>query len=315
MKKKLYCSFFVMLFLVAILFAHTPDNTQKTLAAFVHPVQFRPIDIQYFFLERFNDRFYAESFLPLCFLHMEDFLHYSAISREPRVLALVTLDLFHQKLKEARWVNPFALSILLKQLPMRLGPLCADELDVQKSKTKQIIFDAIEADFDRFKNDPEEFITTLADSIVEEIVNPSVPTAREVSEMAVRFIESALDKVIWDPRDQEYTWESVKLIAQQLEVLHDHNIIIYEKDLNHLLWSLISRFCYFVEISGNDLSMACYQIIKEDINDCAARAPFLLKEELEAYSLTKKDRLMEVVLAGEVALKLERSETVQPLLA
>ena len=290
--------------LFTLIFAQQSIECSKDMHFFIKPVQFSSCGIKDFFLERFNDHFYTENVLPLCFLHMEDFVYYGLTSRHSKSIAMMTLDLFHQKLKECRWVNPFALTLLLKNLPSMLGSLCVDETDLQKARVKSLIFDAMEKRFDQFKDNPENFISSLSDTIVEELFNPATPTAQEISGITVRFIESALDKLIWDPRDQEYTWESVKLIAKHLEILFDTNVIVYEKDLNHMYWSLISRFCYFIDLSRTDLSLICYQQIKNDISDAITKAPFLLKEELEEHSITKKDRLMQVVLAGEMSSKI-----------
>jgi hypothetical protein len=278
------------------------EHVQR-MQTFAAPVVFSAAGIKDFFWERFNSHAYTAEFLPHCFLHVEDFLHHSFKSKYQRSMALVTLDLFHQRLKECRHTNPFALSLLIKQLPVFLGSFCRDETDIYKKRTSELIYKALDEHFEELKANPQLFIDNLAHEIVETIVNPGEPTAQEISNMTVRFIESALDKAMWDPRDQEYTWELVKLIAEQLGTLHTANVIMYEKDLNHMMWSLISRYAYFIELSGPELSLTCYQHIRDDIENCAIKAPFLLLEELDEHSITKRDRLMEIVLAGEVSLR------------
>jgi hypothetical protein len=278
---------------------------------FIRPVVFSTVGIKDFFLERFNDTFYVENFLPVCFEHVTDFLHFGLLSKDPRSTALMTLDIFHQRIKECRWVNPFALSLLLKSLPSLLGSLCADDTEAQKLRVKGLIYEAIRYRFDLLKDDPESFMNNLADTIVEDLANPNTTTAQDIQNMMIRFLESTLDKIIWDARDQEYVWESVKLIARQLEILFEHNIIAHEKDLNHLYWSLISRFCYFIELSGNQLSLTCCRTIREDVELCASRAPFLLKEEFEEYSIKKVDRLMEIILPHIAQKMYDEPEAVQ----
>ena len=65
----------------------------------------------------------------------------------------------------------------------------------------------------------------------------------------VDFLEIAMAKLIWSPEEHEKIWENVKAISRQLEVLIQHNILNDANDLDDLYWTLIHRFCFFLEIA------------------------------------------------------------------
>jgi hypothetical protein len=63
----------------------------------------------------------------------------------------------------------------------------------------------------------------------------------------------------------EKSWTQVKHIAEQLASLLDNNIIDDTNDLDDLYWSLLTRYCYFIELTATDNAPSFYSYIKKDI--------------------------------------------------
>jgi hypothetical protein len=266
---------------------------------FLKPVTFSQYGIADFFLTTFNDRIYASQFLPSCFLHLDDFLRYASTTDSPTVFALTSLELFHQRLKEARWVNPFALIEFLESSMPLIASLCRiEERKNNIPPIKQILYDALLHRFNDLKETPDIFLTTVAEEI-DRLTMPDEEREKktELKLLYIRLIESALDKLIWDPRDEECVWQSVILLTNQLEQLLANNILAEDRNLNPLLWSLTYRLCYFLETHGARLPINCYQTMK---NDCMLQLNILTRPEEEDLVTNRKERLLRAILDGEI---------------
>ncbi len=75
-------------------------------------------------------------------------------------------------------------------------------------------------------------------------------------------------------------------------------MIADQDDLNSLYLSLMERYCFFLDLTENQLSSSFYQKIKDDI--VHNKPAFLDLPEQEQYMETKNQRMMRVVFEGEV---------------
>jgi len=119
----------------------------------------------------------------------------------------------------------------------------------------------------------------------------------QLRQTVVRFLENGLDKLIWSPRDGEKTWRSAKQLASLCAALMDARIIDDINDLIDLYWSIVRRYCYFLELAGAELPVSFYERVRSDITEAS---PILLQhEEQEEFIEPRGAVLMRALLAGE----------------
>lgn len=289
----------MMLVLSTFSVAAQQMNKQELLQRFAQPITFNRANIETFLTDVFNHQLYGTYCLPSNFMHIADFLSHNKDVEHPRDFAISIFNLFHTRLKESFWVNPYALAQIIEVTAQQCASLCEPVTNqTLHAEVKKTLYNAMLSRFQELKNDPEYFMNNLAHEIVTVVGQHDQEGISELQNSISRFIESALDKIIWDPREQESCWESCKLIAEQLLLLHEARIIRSETVLNQCYWSLVYRFAYFLETAGEHLTPDTYTIIKQDLlaQDCA-----LLKLEEQEHCLQPKaKRLQLAVLEGEV---------------
>ena len=112
-----------------------------------------------------------------------------------------------------------------------------------------------------------------------------------------RFLDIALSKLIWNAQEPEQIWDSFKTITKNLENLMEHHIINDLDDLDDLLWTLIHRFCYFLDIVRPELPSAFYEQIKDDLTN--QQLALLTIEEQEPLIEPKNSYLLQAVIEGQ----------------
>ena len=275
------------------------DISGDDILSFLKPVKFTQSGVRCFFKHTFNQRNYSENFLPACFLHCLDFLEYGVQLQKPNGFLESALDIFHQRLKESHWVNPYAFHILLKEFPRLFEPITKKYKEEQHEAVKKLIRDALLNKFSELKQSPDSFIQNLSEEImVATHGSDSEPTTQQLQWCICRFIEAGLNKLIWDPRDQLETWHGVKVLGTTMDILFDSAIIPDTKILNQCYWSIIYRYCYFLESAGSEISLDVYAKIKQEMTNTALT--FLYLEEQEDFIMNKFERLHKALLEGEI---------------
>lgn len=253
-----------------------------------------------FIKDIFNHPSYVDSFLPNNLHHMIEFLKNGNKTGKDAVYVRAVIRLFANKLKAASYVNVYAFSDLLEELPEILAPHFAIKTDRILGSLKDVIFEiqyhAFKEQFPEFKANPETFLSNLAEQIED---------AAELRRVMMVFLEQCLSKLIWTPDDQFGTWLTTKTVADQLAHLYQKSIVTDVEDLNSLCISLLERYCTFLDIAGAQIDIATFEKIKEDIAVC--RTPLLDLEEQEALLETKAERLIRCVM--ELEAKARARET------
>lgn len=292
--------------LIACCAMHTVGATvqlpQETLNSFLRPVIMTQPGIANFFTSIFNHPTYGTFCLPATFRHVDNFLEHTPNVKQQEAFVASVVDLFHARLKESLWVNPYALARLFDSIAVNTQHLFKKaERRSHHDAIKKELYESLLTKFNDLKNDPEQFIEHLTTKVLA-ITDDSKQQARVELQYAIsRFIESALDKLVWDPREQQACWECCKMLAAKLDELEQLHIIPDEVTLNHCFWSLIYRFSYFIETAGDLLSVQTFQIIRQDI--AIGQTPLLALGEQEEHILTKAQRLNQALLAGEVKIR------------
>lgn len=238
------------------------------------------------FFKCYNNPFYKRRFLPSCFVHVTDFLKFLPGQQDPWSYVTTIFSLFLTKLKGCYWTNVFALNDLLEDLPRYLEPLTTlekfREHFKEELRQKIVLFtlrdpaesvDLLMIDFDRY----HDMLTKYADFQFE----------------TTRFLDTACDRLIWDPMDDKLVWESFKRLGSNLTVLADKRIITVE-NCNEILWSLVHSFEKFLSICGASLKPKWYDGALKEVNDLA----FLRGEEVDPLMETKASYLTKALNLG-----------------
>ena len=147
-----------------------------------------------------------------------------------------------------------------------------------------------------------KLIDDLSEDILEEIQGNFYETPfrqEQFRQSIIRFLEIALNKIIWYPSDGQDTWKSVKLFAHQIYKLHQTDIID-EDELDDFYKSLLERFCYYLDMHGSGISLKTLAIIRSDIT--SKKLHFLELEEQEAYLEPKPERLKRALIIAEAKI-------------
>lgn len=266
------------------------------LLSFLKPIKFTRTGIQCFFKHRFNNSFYAKNFLSCCLDDLNCFLERAHGMEFPRTYCESVIDLFHQRLKESSWINPYALFLFLERVPEPLGPVFNENLLAQQTAIARCLRTALLNKFDQLKQEPDLFISSVSEEIfMVTNSNGEETSVRELQHCLHRFLECALNKIIWDPREGTETWECFKAIAESLETLRNYGILNDTKSLNQLYWSLLYRFCYFIECAGSEIPLQTYKLMNEE----APLLMWLTLEEQEDFIMSKGERLKKALAEGE----------------
>jgi hypothetical protein len=281
-----------------------------TLACFAQPVTLTPAGIKKFLNQTYNHHDYALDFLPNNFSHLLQFLRKGKESHQKRAYAQSVFRLFANKLKSTNYVNAYAFSAVLQELP----PLLSNHFIVtpptkntamMQTQVNEMLYSRFLSQFQSFKNDPVQFLDTLSQDIVstleqQEISQPTDPTSiEELRKTTLMFLEVALSKLIWNPKESDDTWRSIKNLARDLSGLFEHHIIVDQDDLNDLFRTLIERYCLFIDIASNDLPLEFFSMVKQDIS---TQSLALLDLEEEEDVESKSERLMRALTQAEQQL-------------
>lgn len=283
------------------------DITQAPERDFFMPVRFTSSGIHSFIKHTYNRSDYGQEFLPNSFSHLIQFLEHGNNTNQSKSFVKSVFRLFNQKLKNASYVNAYACADLLKQLPDLLLPTFAPKRSPRnfKETINELLYSTFISRFKIFKKQPD----IVLDELTEEIINVAGNefeieehvTVAQLRQVIMRFLEGTLNKLIWSPEDHQEIWKSILTISHQLHKLGEYNILDDTDDLDDLTWSLVYRFGFFLELTGQDLPVEFYTRVKQDIID----QPFLLLEleEQEKFITPKAEYLMRSLLEQEAKVR------------
>lgn len=254
---------------------------------------------------------YRQDILPNNFGYLCQLLQHGSSTKQSPEYAQNVISLFSKLLKGSEYVNSYAFSSLIKDMPDTLKHylntyqlesagtlLLSGDLDMLERMDRTIshlVFNKFTQDFDTCKQNPKLFLDDLAQRVF--AATTQEVTMELLRQAVVRFLEVGLGKLVWSPHEAEKSWESVKTISQQLATLMEYNIISDLNDLDDLYWSLLHRYRYFIELHGNDLDLTFYQTVKADITN--KKVLLLELEEQETFIESKASCLLHTLLSQE----------------
>ncbi len=231
-------------------------------------------------------------------------LEHGKTTNQSRAYTRSVVKLFSNLLKGTQWVNAYAFSDLLTQLPdlikdnfvlyrtniilRNVALTDADTLDRFNASVTTLLYTKFNNEYDSFRKDPAAFLDEITYQIIE-IAQEEV-TIEQLRQNLIRFLEIAIGKLVWSPKDEIKTWHSVKKIALQLANLMESNILDDTNDLDDLYWSLIHRYCFLLDINATEMPVSFYEEIQQDL---IAQQPLLVSlEEQEEFIERKAECLI-----------------------
>lgn len=286
---------------------HVAESAQNFLYA---PVRFSSSGIQQFLEKTYNHPNYTREILPNNLSHFTQFLQHGYNTGQPRSYVKQVVRLFCNRLKGASYVNSYAFSNLLQDVTPLLENSFVprkSSFDILKQKVNNILCSTLDNPNPRgFENAThQELFGDISQEIIK-MVNSEIHLIENVALEELRktvliFLETGLNKLVWAPEDKQETWTTVKNIADHLTTLLEANVITDPEDLNGLFISLLERYCYFLDLTGAELTADFYDHVKKDVTQHASL--FLELEESERFIETKYERLMRALMEGEAKVR------------
>jgi hypothetical protein len=285
------------------------QTKKEAILELTTPIAFTRIGLQSFFTTQFNMPDYTQYVLPSHFGHIASLLHFSKNVNEPYEFILGIFDIFHTRMKDCYWVNALSLSLFLDQLPGYLQEMCTEkEKELLEKAIEEVLYKRLFSRFTKLSNNPMDGINNM-DTLLETLDQVVKPTALEISELVTkaaqkrpvrelqeiitRFIESAFEKIVWNPQTQHDSWDSLCILAEQVRQLHNCGIIPSSKTANHLYWTLLYRYGYFLRSTKDILNPEVFDYIKSDI--AMHQYDWLATAEAEEFLTPKKEYLKYVL--------------------
>lgn len=260
---------------------------------------------------------YVVDTLPYDWSDLLVLMQYSQNMDQPITYTNEIVQIYKNLIKGCPYIHPRALLTFLDEFPSliesyfipykalrslknSLQDVPLDPLERLQQSFSAILYNNFTTDYPAFKQDPVNFLQELA-------LNTFQIAQEEIMIQALRknliwLIDIAIGKLVFNLLHEPLrSWEEVKTIANKLTQLANLNIINNIDDLDGLFWSLVHRFCFFVDINGAKLSENFYETVK---NDLLTKEMFFLDlEEYADFLQTKRDHLLRIIVLFEAQAK------------
>lgn len=301
-----------MLFIALISICFSSLHAKKKKADPIEqPVEPTPAQLLQSIQRELKDPKYRQDILPNNFSYLIQLLEYGAKTEQPRDYTQNVLSLFSKLLKGSEYVNSYVFGSLVEQFPRLLKnnfmyyksdsptqQLALNDLDILdrlQHNVNSFMYSQFSTEFNRFKENPDMFLDELTKKIVDAASQEM--NIEQLRQTVVRFLEVGLSKLIWNHKDHEKTWESLKTISNRIATLMEYNIIDDLNDLDELFWTLLHRYCYFLSLHSTELPIAFFEKVKLDIS--TQQLTLFDLEEQESFIQSKSECLMQALITQE----------------
>lgn len=266
---------------------------------FLRPISFTQSGITDYFTNTYNHEKYTE-YLPYNFSHMIQFLEYGQEQQQTELYAQSIIKLFMQKIKGCDFINSYSLLTAMPRLCDALVPYIQkkEASFLQELQTSlKIRFSNIFSTYNSyFQKSPDAFLDALSEQIAKktnEVQTKQHIDIEHVKKDILRFLEICANKLIWSPKEGYDAWVSINELADRSHLFLEKNLITDVDALDDIHWSLIHRFCYFLDIAQTDIKQETFI---QMVNDIHTQDLILLKiEEQENFITTKKEFLLKKI--------------------
>jgi len=275
---------------------HTINNSENLLKSLQHELK---------------DPAYRTEVLPNNFSYLTNLIVVGNNNNQPPAYLRSIIKLFSNMLKGASYVNAQECESFLAKLPTLAQPYFAlttsrayitqpalydaHMFDRLHATINNALFMKFSSEYDSFKKNPNEFLTILSSEILS-LAQEEV-TREQLRQGIIRFAEIALNKLVWNVEKAELSWNITKRIAHDLAALLEQNILDDLNDLDDLYWTLLTRYCYFIELTATELAPSIFATIKNDIS--AGNILLLSLPEQDALVESKLSYLQRTLITAE----------------
>jgi len=270
------------------------SKNEPSLKDLCRTITFTPSGLTCYFKHIYNCPKYAQELLPsIPFKHLEEFLQHGLNTNQPRTYTKSVFRLFDKKFKSVPYISAEEVVPFLQKLPNLLEK-CLSSDESKKSFIKGLLRFELENNFDDLKQDPDGFLDRLADKIVksDDTCIDDI-SCNQLRVSITKLLDTCLNKIIWSPSDKQNVWTNFITIGQAINALKDKKIIRDNDDLDDCQWTLTSRFCLFLSLSGSDLPLTFYENARDDI--CKGIKHLDELEEQEELITTKSTYLQDAI--------------------
>jgi hypothetical protein len=272
---------------------------------FLAPVKFTQVGIQDFLKNIYDNPKYAREIFPNNMSHFIQFLDFGIKTDQSLEFLEQVIRLFRQKVMCTEYMCSQEIARVSDRLISLLeGFKITNKLDNKNHEqtVKETCYNMFLSDFDRFKLNPDAFLTDLSKEICKALQNSTLcskeTTSKQIQNLVTRFMETTLSKVLWSPTDGKNAWEEFKVLGESVAALHQRKIIPAQDDLNDLIKIIVERFNYFLNIAGADMPIEFYEVARADLSE--NKLPWLYVEELEKDITSKADSLRKCLMQGQI---------------
>jgi len=291
---------------IEIITINKNQNYEPTLEELYKNITFTPSGLTCYFKHIYNCPKYAQEALPaIPFKHLEEFLNHGIKTNQSRNYTSAVFRLFDKKFKSIPYLNSEELVPFLQKLPALLEKdLESDQK--RKSLIKKIIRFELENNFEKLKRNPDLFIDNLAEKIIENDFTSENEISREHFCFTImKFIETCLNKTIWSPVDNDI-WENFMNTGKELTNLKEVGIIRDNDDLDDCQWTLTTRFCFFLSLSGTALSVDFYEDACKELSKGIKHLDEITEQE--ELIISKSASIKDAVILNYASLENESLE-------
>ncbi len=279
--------------------APSQDQNLDLFHYFMRDVNFSKDGITHYFKYIYNHEKYTE-YLPYNFSHMIQFLEFGQSNNQSEAYAKSILKLFLQKIKGCDFINSYSMITAMPKLADALSPYMvkkeANFLEELQKSLKARFSNIFSTYFSYFQKNPDAFLEALSEQIAKktnEVQTQQHVDVEQIRKDILRFLETCIGKLVWAPQDGYEAWIAINELATQSEQFLDKKLLSDVDAFDDICWSLIHRFCYFIDISAEDISQETFIQIINDIHN--EKLILFEIEEQENIMTSKKDYLLKKI--------------------
>ncbi len=228
----------------------------------------------------------------------------------------VVVRLFYNKMKSCEIVDDTMLSQVLRRMPRLLEPYfkvtnhqhhAENESRAFSRRIEHALLMRFTMDYDRFHATPDQFLTDLSRELTDlykrcqqddiQSKNDQSANVERLRSIVLRLSELMLSKVWWGMYSRDGIWRSFLELENGLHQLAVRRIIDHRDDLDDVQWTLLKRFCYFLDLEAQMLPVCLFDEIENDIEQGVVQ--FLEMPEQDSGITTKKELLRATMLSAK----------------
>ncbi len=298
-------------------YTETPSElSAQIIQETMHPTTTQPSDLinfnnafESYIQEQYNHPNYSEyiSQNGTDFLTLLETIKDYDLGDEKIFKTYTIFKLFKDKMNNCSLIDDVIISQIISKTPSLIDQYFKKDLLPSLEETKTFIEYQLQLKllehFEQFAADPTRCVTTVSEQLAKQIVEKhkslveQIDRTNKLRSMIIRFFETMISKTIWDIRHPENLWLSISAIANGTTNLLNTGILDDEDDVDSIIWILVHRFCFFLDLRGSFLPLNFYDEIEEALNNGSVK---FLEEEQDDFITTKKEVLIEALTKAKI---------------